>query len=306
MLPHDAIHSPVFLTYAAIVIALLGLAGAMLAFFQLALHRNVRSIWLTYAGWLVMIPTIAVAILLGRLAVVTGVTLLAAFGFREFARATGLDQDRWTATAVYALIVITGVVVALDRFDLFLAMPAVATSLLAILPVLRNRVEGQLRAASFSIFGFLLIGWMFAHAAFLADGPNPYGYLIFLILATELNDVGAFTSGRLFGRLPLRSRVSPRKTWGGAIGAIVISLALPWALRFSLPAFSPARLVLVGLLIGVGGQLGDLAMSVVKRDLGIKDFGALIPGHGGILDRIDSLILVAPPFLYLVRSVHRA
>jgi phosphatidate cytidylyltransferase len=304
MSPSIAFHSRIFLLSAAIVVGLLIVAASVLAILRFGAGKEVRPAWLAYAGWLMMIPTIAVAIVLGRTAVIAGIALLSAMGFREFARATGLDRDRWMTGTVYLLVLGTGAVAWADRFAWFSAIPVIAISLLAIVPVLRNRVEGQLRLISLTIFGFLYIGWMFSHIAFLANGPNPYGYLIFLILATEVSDVAAFTFGRLLGHRPLRSQVSPRKTWGGAIGAMAISLALPWAMRFYLPAFSPAELLLTGLLIGIGGQLGDLTISVVKRDLGVKDLGCTIPGHGGILDRMDSLIFVAAPFIHLVRYVH--
>ena len=78
-------------------------------------------------------------------------------------------------------------------------------------------------------------------------------------------------------------------------------MVLPWLLRFSFPHFPPLELILTGLIVGIGGQLGDLSIRVIKRDIGIKDMGAAIPGHGGILDRIDSLIFVAPLFLHMVQ-----
>lgn len=304
MSPVIAIHSRIFLISAVLVTALVAIAGAILLILKFALRKNVQSAWLAYQGWLVMIPIIALAIVLGQWAVIAGVTLLSAFGFREFARATGLERDRLVCGTVYFLVILNGAIVWVDRFDWFRAMPVLATTLLVILPIARNRVEGQLRSMSLSIFAFIYLCWMFAHIAWLANGPNPYGYLIFLLLATELNDVSAFTFGRLLGRRPLRDRISPRKTWGGALGAIVVSLMLPWFLRFLLSGLSGLELLAVGLAIGIGGQLGDLVISVIKRDLGVKDMGGGIPGHGGVLDRIDSLIFVAAPFLYLVRYVH--
>jgi phosphatidate cytidylyltransferase len=145
---------------------------------------------------------------------------------------------------------------------------------------------------------------MFGHVAFLSNAKHAYAYLFYLLLAVELNDVAAFTFGKLFGRHPLRSQISPKKTWEGSLGALAVSLALPWALRFTFPHFTPRDCVLAGLIVGIGGQFGDLAISVIKRDIGIKDMGAAIPGHGGILDRIDSLIYVAPLFLHMVRYYH--
>jgi phosphatidate cytidylyltransferase len=103
----------------------------------------------------------------------------------------------------------------------------------------------------------------------------------------------------------MRSNISPKKTWEGSLGGLAVSLALPWLLRFSFPHFHWPELVLTGLIVGIGGQLGDLVVSLIKRESGVKDMGAILPGHGGILDRIDSLILVAPLFVHMVRVLDR-
>jgi phosphatidate cytidylyltransferase len=309
MSPHAALHSRIFLTYLWIAVGMIALAGGILLLLQHVLRKNVRSIWLTYRGWLMMVPLIAVAVFLGRSAVIVGTTLLAIFGFKEFARATGLYRDWWMTAAVYLAIVAVGYSAWMPDpfnprlagwFGLFNAMPVFGSGLLLIIPILRNRTSGQLQAMALAILGFLYIGWMFAHLGYLANTHNPYGYLLFIVLATELNDVAAFTFGRGFGRHPLRSNISPRKTWEGAIGALAVSMGVPWALRFSFRHFDARQLILTGLIVGIGGQLGDLSISVIKRDIGIKDMGTGIPGHGGILDRIDSLIFVAPLFFYMI------
>lgn len=309
MSPNAALHSHIFRGCLLLALVVLAMAGAILLILSKGLKKDVRSVWLTYRSWLVMVPAVFLCVFLGRWAVIIGTTILAVAGFKEFARATGLYQDWRMTGAVYVGIVAVGIASLMHDpfkhipgwFGFFLAMPVFVISLILIIPVIRNIVRGQLQATALAILGFIYIGWMFGHLGFLANFDNPYGYVIYVILATEFNDVAAFTFGKLFGRHPLRSNISPRKTWEGSLGALAVAMCVPWAARFALPGFSTGELLLTGLLVGVGGQLGDLCISVIKRDIGIKDMGAAIPGHGGILDRIDSLVFVAPLFLHMVQ-----
>ena len=298
----------VVLAYVLITGTLLVGAGLLLLGLHLA-GKNVSAPLRTYIGWLVMIPIVLGTLLLGREAVIVGVTLLAAFGFREFARATGLYEDWWMTGLIYLAIVALGIVSLVPDprlgqpgwYGLFMALPAFVIASILLVPVLRNRAQGELQKVALAIFGFIYFGWMFMHLGLLANTANGYGYLLFLVFAVEINDVAAFTFGRIFGKRKLRERISPNKTLSGSVGALGVSLLMPWLLWFSFPHFSPALLILTGLIVGIGGQLGDLVISYIKRDIGIKDMGAAIRGHGGILDRIDSMIFVAPIFFHTVR-----
>src|SRR5207248_3881260 len=98
-------------------------------------------------------------------------------------------------------------------YFLFVAMTAFEIALILLIPILRNRARGELQRMSLAIVGFIYIGWMFGHLGFLANAINAYGFLCYIIFATELNDVAAFTFGRLFGRHAFRSEISPKKTW---------------------------------------------------------------------------------------------
>lgn len=312
MSPTAALESPVFLLYVGVVAGLLVVAGAVLATLRWVLGRDVEHAWRACQGWLLMVPLGLGSIFLGRAAAIVFFTVVAIFGFKEFARATGLYGDWFMTGGVYLGVIAAGVTALVADpysgvpgwFGMFMALPVFVIALLVLIPILRNRTEGQLQVLALSIVGFVYFGWMFEHLAFLANATHAYSYLLYLLVAVELNDVAAYVTGKLFGRHPLRSNVSPKKTWEGALGALAVSLALPWALQGTFPHFEARDLVLAGLVVGVGGQLGDLAISVIKRDLGIKDMGATIPGHGGILDRIDSLIYVAPLFLHTVRYFH--
>jgi len=312
MTPSAALKSDVFLVYLSIVGGLLVVSALAIAILGWGLKRDVSHAWKSYRGWLVMIPLVLLCVFLGREATIVFFSLVAALAFREFARATGLHADWGMAGTVYLGIVAVGVISLMPDpnlavpgwYGLFAILPVYVIAAVLLIPIVRNRTKGQLQAIALASVGFLYIGWMFGHLVYMANAKYAYGYLLYLLLAVELNDVAAYTFGTLFGRHQLRSNISPKKTWEGSLGAIAVSMALPWALYFSFPHFTWVQLVLTGLIVGIGGQLGDLSMSVIKRDLGTKDMGTLIRGHGGILDRIDSMICVAPLFFHMVRWFH--
>ena len=311
MSPSAALASPTFRIYATIAIVLIVAGGAAIQILKRTTNRNLEHAWNSYRGWLIMVPLVFGAIFLGREATIVFFSLLAIFGAKEFARATGLYRDWTMMGVVYVSIVACGVFTLLPAstgepgaYGMYMALPVYAISAILAVPILRNQSKGQLQIMALAILTFIYIGWMFGHVAFLTNTDHPYEYLLYLLFAVELNDVAAFVCGRLFGRHPLRTNISPNKTWEGSLGAVGFSLLLPWIFYFSLPDFTPFERLLVGLIVGVGGQFGDLAISVAKRDLEVKDMGALLVGHGGILDRIDSLIFAGPLFFHMTRYFH--
>jgi phosphatidate cytidylyltransferase len=308
-----ALHDPVFLRFAGVVLGVLLFAGLVLSVLRWGFGKRLESVWTTYRAWWIMAPLILGSVGLGRVPFILFVTGLSLMGFKEFARATGLYRD-WGMTGAGYLAILAVAVTSLipnphtgqpGWYGMFMALPVYSIAAFLLVPIVRNQPEGQVQTLSLVIVGFLYAGWLFGHLAFLANSSDhAYAYILYLMFAVILNDVAAFTFGRTFGKHKLRSNISPNKTWEGALGALAVSLALPWLVRFALPHFSPGQLVLAGLIVGIGGQLGDLTLGVIKRDLGIKDMGNLIPGHGGVLDRMNSLIYTAPLFLHLVDFCH--
>jgi phosphatidate cytidylyltransferase len=123
---------------------------------------------------------------------------------------------------------------------------------------------------------------------------------LFLVFVVEMSDVLQYIWGKTLGRHKIIPAVSPNKTWEGFIGGIASAMLLSLAIRFLTP-FSIKETLLVSFLITVAGFCGGAVMSAVKRDFGVKDFGSMIPGHGGMLDRVDSLCYAAPIFFHYVR-----
>jgi len=254
-----------------------------------------------YLTWAVMLPPVFALLWLGQAWWIAGVALLSALGYGEFARATGLDARRPYCAVVYALIAGLALCAIFKNYGLFMALPIWAVALLLAIPVVSGRYEGALRNLGVAVIGVVYFAWFPAHLGFLSQSTYGLGYVLFVVLATQCSDVIAFLCGKLIGKSHW-TRISPNKTLEASLAALAASMALAyanWPLVF--PHFPWWLVGLAGLIVGVGGQVGDLVMSAFKRDLGIKDFGHALPGHGGFLDRIDSLIWVAPLFFHTAR-----
>jgi phosphatidate cytidylyltransferase len=155
--------------------------------------------------------------------------------------------------------------------------------------------------AALTLFGAVFAGWMPAHLALIRDlRPHGEAFLFMIFISVWCMDTAAYAAGHAFGRHLLAPVLSPHKTWEGAVGGFVTALTVCVIFsRFVLKDEFPLSWALgIGAVIGVTGQLSDLAESMVKRDVGVKDSGALLPGHGGVLDRFDSFILCAPAVYY--------
>jgi phosphatidate cytidylyltransferase len=149
---------------------------------------------------------------------------------------------------------------------------------------------------AWTVGGALYVGWLFGHWGLLYaldDGPV---LVLFGMLTTFAYDTGAYFSGRTFGRHKMAPKISAGKTWEGAVGGLLIAVGVAVALRAAAVAisggfvFGIGATVLVGVLVSLAAQLGDLVESALKRSAGVKDAGSLLPGHGGMLDRFDSLL----------------
>jgi phosphatidate cytidylyltransferase len=148
----------------------------------------------------------------------------------------------------------------------------------------------------------LYVGWLSAHFVLLRGVPDGRDWVLMALLAVWITDTGAYFVGRPLGRHKMAPHISPGKTWEGAIGAQVAGFAAIVGLTkaFGLD-LDLVHVVALGLLVPLVAQVGDLAESCLKRGLGIKDSSGLVPGHGGILDRLDSLLFAAPAVYWYLR-----
>ena len=175
----------------------------------------------------------------------------------------------------------------------------VAFLFLIIMQFKRRENHGAVVGISTTIFGILYIAWFFSFLIKIRFLHGGAGLVTAVLLITKLGDIGGYLIGSRFGKTPLIPRISPKKSVEGALGGLLFSIGGALISKPLMPdSFSFFHLALVGVCMGVLAQLGDLSESLMKRDCGIKDSAALIPGFGGILDIIDSLLFTAPVFYF--------
>jgi len=172
-----------------------------------------------------------------------------------------------------------------------------------------------LEAIAYTVFGLFYIPWLFnfitkiIYLAPRTENGDPTGqyYVIYLILVTKFSDMGAYVFGSLFGRHPFATHISPKKTWEGFFGALLASTLGSYWLFAMIPGHLPALrfedVTLLGLVLGGGAVIGDLAESIIKRSTHAKDSSHILPGIGGTLDLIDSLLFTAPLMYFYLKLV---
>ena len=293
------------------VLALLVLATAVaLALKLFRPGRDYTEPLLRIRTWWVIIGLVFGALLLSRGAAVVFFGLVSYLAFKEFITLIPTRRaDHRVLFWAYLAIPLQYFWAYIEWYGMFIVfIPVYMFLLLPVRMVLRGRTEGFLKAAGTLQWGLMTTVFSLSHLAFLLvlpdDGPAEpmgVGLVLYLLSLTEINDVAQYLWGKSCGRRKVVPDVSPNKTWAGLVGGVASTTVLALVLAPFLTPLSGWHALLVGALIGVSGFFGDICVSAVKRDIGIKDTGNLLPGHGGILDRVDSLTFTAPLFFHFIR-----
>jgi phosphatidate cytidylyltransferase len=260
-------------------------------------------------AWWGMVAALGIAFLAGR----TGVILLFAFlsfaALREFLTLTRKTRaDHWAlAASFFVVLPVQYWLIWTDWYGFYsIFVPVYALLLLPILSAMRGETEGFLVRVAETQWALMICVFCASHVPALLYLQIP-GYegrevllIAFLVVVVQGSDVLQYVWGKLIGRHKIAPRLSPSKTWEGFLGgmgsAVLIGMGLAW-----ITPFSVGEAGLMALVIALLGFAGGLVMSAIKRDKGVKDWGHLIPGHGGFVDRLDSVVFSAPIFFHLTR-----
>ncbi len=271
-------------------------------------------------SWWVIVGLIVGALLIGRTMALVLFAFISFLALKEyFSIIPTRRTDRAVLFLAYVTIPLQFWLIATEQYGIFIVLvPVWMFLLLPSAMVVLGQTEGFLKAVGTLHWGVMSTVYSLGHMAYLLVMPKETGgiaegaaLVVTLLVLTELNDVAQYVWGKALGRHKIIPKVSPGKTWEGFLGGMATTLVVSFLLiPFLLPHLSAEGalsidwwifVLLIGLAISLGGFFGDVTESAVKRDLGIKDSGTLIPGHGGILDRVDSLIFTAPLFFHITR-----
>lgn len=260
-------------------------------------------------AWWVMVAALGAAFALGETAVIVLFAFASFTALREFLTLTPTrGSDHYALALAFFLVLPTQyVLVGISWYGLYaIFIPVYAFLLLPIVAALRGDTTGFMRRVAELQWGLMVCVFCVSHVPALMTlnipGHEGRGLLLiaFLILVVQSSDVLQYVWGKLAGRHLIAPALSPSKTWEGFVGGVATASLIGAALWWITP-FTPLQAAGMALIVNLMGFLGGLVMSAIKRDRGVKDWGYLIEGHGGMLDRLDSVIFAAPVFFHLTR-----
>jgi phosphatidate cytidylyltransferase len=260
-------------------------------------------------SWWIIISLFSVAVVLDRPAAIAFLGFVSFLAFKEYISLVPTRRiDRPVLFYAYLIIPIQYFWVYDYWYGMFIVfIPVWSFLILPVRAFFTGDTGGFLRSAGTLHWGLMLTVFCLSHAAYMLSLPkinNPLagnvGLLMFLVILTQINDVAQYIWGRSIGGPKIVPKVSPGKTWAGFLGGVVTTTVAGYFIAPYLTPFDGYHLFAVGAIIAIAGFLGDVTVSAFKRDMGVKNSSNLIPGHGGILDRVDSLTFSAPVFFHYI------
>lgn len=273
------------------------------------MNATIENLNARIIAWWAMVALLALAFIAGRTGVLVLFAILSFAALREFLTLTVKRRgDHWAlAMAFFVILPVQYILIGIDWYGMYsIFIPVYGFLFLPILSVLRGETDAFLNRVAETQWGLMICVFAASHVPALLTLQIP-GYegksillIAFLVFAVQFSDVMQYVWGKMLGRHKIAPSLSPSKTWEGFIGG-TLTASLAGAGLWWLTPFTPLQAFLMALIITLMGFFGGLVMSAIKRDRGVKDWGHLIAGHGGFIDRLDSVVFSAPVFFHLTR-----
>ncbi len=255
--------------------------------------------WASVKSWFFVAPILLFVFALPSPWPLVFLVFVGIFSAKTFFQMVGIYHRSWFVWATYFFMMTLGYATYKEFDSGYNVAPMVFLGLISIIPLLRNSATHMVQYMALSLMACIFFGWSFLHMGRLLMVEGGVFLVIYLYILTEVAENVSLSTSRLIGRVKPFSKISVRVTVEGVIASIVVSLLLAWGMRHLLPDRSEQFWIAAGLTAAIFGRFGELILSVIRRDLGIKDTGVFIFGRGDLLSRTDKLIFVGPMYYYI-------
>lgn len=289
---------PIFQQIAAIVLVTLFVTGVLLFVFRKR-NPHFTAAWASFRSWLVLAPLLLIVLSLDQAWAHVLLFLISIWAAKLFFKMTGMFHRPYFVWTTYIAIALGYVLIGIGQKFYLPYLPMALFASICLIPLIRNSYKRMIQYLGLTMINFLFI-WGFMHLALLLTLERGAYMFIYLVVLTEVSDNIHLGCTRLFGKIKIAPMVTNKRSLEGFLIAAVFTILAAWGLRHLLPERSEVFWLSTGLLIALAGGLGDMVMSVIRRDLGIKVTGAFIFGRSDYLTRVDRFFFVAPLFYYLI------
>lgn len=298
------------ITFALLVLLLAGASIIIYILRDKFSKKDLKELHDRMYSWWIMVTLFIIALSINSTTMLVFFAFVSYLALKEYFTVIPTRRvDRRVIFYAYLSIPCQYILIGIQWYGFYIIfIPIFMFLLIPMRMVILKETKGFLTATGTTHWGLMITVFFVSHIAYLGMLPTDadkfntgISLIIYLVFLTQFNDVSQYLWGKWLGHKKIIPAISPNKTVAGFLGGVLTTTLLGLILGPILTPFKLSYALLAGFLIGITGFLGDLSMSAIKRDLGIKDTGQLLPGHGGILDRLDSIIFTAPVFFHYVK-----
>jgi phosphatidate cytidylyltransferase len=295
-------HDPIYRQTALIVLSVIFISGAVVFFFREKNYYFI-SAWASIKSWIFAAPILFLLFAIPSPGPLVVLTFAAIYGAKAFFQILGMYHRHYFVLICYAGIVGLALCSYYDRIDHYNVMPMVLLGFCCLVPLVRNSFTQMIQYISLTLLGFIFLGWCFMHLALLLKFPSGLYQILYLVTLTEFCDNTNIATSYYLRGPKIFSHIDPKRTYASTAASILLTILFAGLMRSLLPDNSEKYWLAAGLVASVGGLLGDLMMTALRKDAGVKDVGPFILGRGDFLQRMDRLIFVAPIYYYVMRFI---
>jgi phosphatidate cytidylyltransferase len=281
------------------VLSILFVSG-LIVFFLRKYSAYFEVSWASIKSWLIVAPILFGLMGLNPPWPMIVLTILAITGAKIFFQLMGMYHRSYFVFICYAGIISLGLSIHYQRTDLYNLIPMIVLGVSCLVPLIRNNYQRMIQYISLTNLAFVFLGWSFMHLGLIMQLEKGLYQLMYLIILTEFCDNTNLAVSRTFGKIKIFDGIDSKRTLESTGVAVASTLGLAFIMRFLLPDGSDVYWLTSGIVASIGGGIGDLVMTAVRRDAGIRVMGAFVLGRGDFLHRMDRLIFVAPFYYYVM------